>query len=984
MHLLASAVRKWRGGPAAMSVGLAVVAVLLSGLGALHPQAAPALSRSTLTSQVAASAAGRVGAVPCLDLPISSALITPSSCWEVGPTTAVIAGVSPSSPTTGAVAVVAGQGQSLQLVPGSGPLAIVAADAVAACTEGGGQYRLLNLADGRVGSGTSASCAALTAPASGGPGPASLPSSQQGALTSGPTSSPASSSPLSSTANSTTASTSGVPPTVAPSYYEYASYVSSCGPGATTSCPLYVQGQQTYSPSPPGLVVLDFGAPCYVPTAPTVYGTQMFNGGSCVADSQIQELVSEWISGYESDHGQGTPSITLGIGTSNSLTGADPGYALTSLQLQASGQAWYQQVVAPTAGSQLAAPVVPWGASDMEQSSDQNWYGGSATVDWVQGFGSASPSRYTCSQAQAGFLVDYGDDVLGGSGSTSQWPPATQWTVSQVYQVAWGIPVGCALPEIYVPQMATEWAALSSWGSQNAPSSGAIAFTGAMTTTESGYDTPTQGWTQLAQATGQSPATLTNIGWSLQGQPPEVTAVSPYEGPTTGGTQVTISGANLLGAQQVVFGSTPATSFTVVSAGEITATAPAGAAGFVDVVVETALGASSPQGTDGFVYLTPSAYHPLQPARIEDTRSGSGLPGSGAAPGTGGLLDVQAAGVGGVPATGATAVLINLTVTGPTAAGYVVGYPAGVATPLASTVDFTAGVTRANLAVVTLGRGGQFSVYNSAGTTQVVVDVEGWYGPASSGGDLFNPVPPQRVADTRAGSGQPYAGQGLGPGQSLTVQVAGMGGIPATGAQAVVMNLTATDATAASFLTVYPSGSAQPSTSDLNFTAGQTVANQVVVPLGANGSITVYNSQGAVDFIVDVAGWYGSSGLAFHPLGPARAVDTRSGSGTAYAGQTMQPGQSLTVQLAGLAGLPATGVLALAVNTTVTDTQAAGYLEVGPGGQPVPDTSEVNWVAGQTTENLVIVGVGNSASLILYNGSSGTTDVILDVYGWYG
>ena len=957
-----------RPGARAALLPLALLAAAL-----LAPAGAPSAARqhpsppamTSLTSQSAPGVAA--GPVPCLDLPMSSALITPGSCWQVGPTTMVIAGSSPSSPGSGAVAVVSGQAQSLQVVPQSGPVSVVAADGLAACTVAGGRYRLLDLTDGRLGAAAATSCRQLPAP-SGAAGSLSGPAPATGS---------APGAPVSLTSYST--SSAAVPPSASPSYYEYYSYLASCGSGATTGCPIYVQGQDTYPPSPAGLEILDFGAPCYVVNAQNVYGTQMFGGGVCVPDSQIAALVGKWISGYESDHGPGTPTLTLGVGTSNSLTGVDPGYTLTDAQMQVTGQDWYLQVVGAINTSQLAAPVTMWGASDMEQSSSGNWYGGTPTVAWVQGFAAASSARYTCSLSQTGFLADYGDDVLGGTGS------ADGWTVSQVYQVAWGIPVACAVPEIYYSGIASEWESLSQWGAQNEPSTGAIIFTGVMTESGGGY-TPTEGWDQLEQATGQSPPipTLTNIGTSLQGQPPQVSLVTPSQGPASGGTSVTITGSNFLGAQQVFFGGNPAASFTVVSAGEVTATAPAGAPGFVDVSVETALGASSAQGTDGFVYLDPAAYHPLQPARIEDTRPGSGLPGSGAAPGPGGVLDVQAAGAGGVPQTGATAVLVNLTVVGPTAPGYVVAYPAGVATPLASTVDFQAGDTKANLAVVTLGRGGQFSVYNSAGTTQVVVDVEGWYGPTGSGGDLFNPVPPQRIADTRPGSGHPYAGQTLGPGGALTVQVAGAGGIPATGVDAVVMNVTATDATSSSFLTLYPAGAARPLASNLNFTAGQTVANQVVMPLGAGGAVTVYNAQGSVDVIVDVAGWYGSGGLAFHPLGPARAMDTRPGSGEPYAGQTLQPGQSLTVQLAGLAGLPTSGISALAVNVTVTDTAAAGDLQVGPGGQPLPDTSEVNWAPGQTTENLVIVEAGSSGSLTFYDGSSGTADLVVDVYGWYG
>jgi hypothetical protein len=397
------------------------------------------------------------------------------------------------------------------------------------------------------------------------------------------------------------------------------------------------------------------------------------------------------------------------------------------------------------------------------------------------------------------------------------------------------------------------------------------------------------------------------------------------------------------------------------------------------------LGASPAQGLDGFIYSADASYIPLVPARIEDTRPGSGLPGSGQAPGPGGTITVQVAGQGGVPASGAQAVLVHLTVTDPTSAGYVTAYPAGVPVPLASTIDFQAGVTKANLALVTLGRGGAISLFNAYGTTQLVVDVEGWYSSSSSSqGGLLNSVYPQRIVDTRPKSGHPYAGQALGPGQSLTVQVAGVGGIPSSGALAVVMNLTETDATQPSFLTVYPAGSAQPEASNINFLAGQTSANQVVMELGTGGQVTIYNHSGTVDVILDVAGWYGATGSPLQTVVPARAVDTRPGSGLPYEGQTLGPDQQLTVDLAGLAGVPASGATAVAINVTVTNTTAAGALMVGPGGQPLPDTSEVNWSKGQTVENLVILASGTDTSITFYNRSLGSADLVVDVYGWYG
>ena len=909
-------------------------------------------------------------AVPCLDLPISSAVIAPASCWQTGPTSSIVAGSRPGSPSTGEAAVIDGQALSVSEAPGSGPLQVARTGTGTACLrQADGRLRSLSLATGRLG-GAGSGCQPTSA-----------------VSTPGVTSNPLTAAPQQVSG--------GLPPAVTPSYYEYYGYMTAggtstaapyCEGGKLADCALYQQGAATYTPSPQNILVLDFGAPCYIPGTST-YGAQLFGTMSCIPDSQLLTLVHDWVSGYESDHGPGTPGLTLAIGTSNSLTGADPPtYQLTNSQMQASGQAWYQQLVSQVSTSGLAAPITAWGASDMEQSISGNWYGGGATVAWVQGYSSASPAQYSCSLAQPGFLADYGDDVLGGSGS------ADGWTVSQVYQVAWGIPVACALPEIYYTGMAPEWEALSQWGVQNA-TTGAIQFTGVMTEVYSGSYTPSQGWQQLESATSQSPpiAGLTEIGTSLQGQPPQVTSVQPSSGSVAGGAEVTITGANLLGATQVYFGQNPASSFQIVSATSIIATSPPGSPGFVDLQVETSLGTSSAGGSDGFVYTAAGAYHPLTPARIADTRAGSGLPYSGEALGPGGILDVQVAGTGGVPASGAAGVLINLTVTNTTAESYVTAYPAGVAIPATSSIDFQAQDTKANLVEVALGRSGQISIYNQGGTTQLVVDVEGWYDASqpSSGAGLYNPLTPSRIADTRPGSGEPYQGSTLGAGQSLTIQVAGRGGVPISGAEAVVMNVTATDATQASYLTVYPAGESQPLASNLNFFTGETLANQVVAPLGASGAVTIYNGVGQVNVVVDVVGWFAdgssgaSSGSALFPMSPQRAVDTRPGSGYAYSGDELQPGQTLTVQLSGLAGLPVQGMTGAILNVTVTDAGAPGYLTVWPASSSPPLSSELNWAAGQTTENLALVAVSSQGTLNFYNGSAAPVQLVVDADGWF-
>ena len=128
----------------------------------------------------------------------------------------------------------------------------------------------------------------------------------------------------------------------------------------------------------------------------------------------------------------------------------------------------------------------------------------------------------------------------------------------------------------------------------------------------------------------------------------------------------------------------------------------------------------------------------------------------------------------------------------------------------------------------------------------------------------------------------------IGPGGSPNLKVAGKGGVPSTLDQvsAVVLNVTVTDTSAFSCLTVFPTGfPPQPMVSNLNWASTQTVANLAVVALGSDGSVTIVNDHGQANVIFDVAGWVGSNlnsagpeGM-FHALTPSRLLDTRTGAG---------------------------------------------------------------------------------------------------------
>ncbi len=343
---------------------------------------------------------------------------------------------------------------------------------------------------------------------------------------------------------------------------------------------------------------------------------------------------------------------------------------------------------------------------------------------------------------------------------------------------------------------------------------------------------------------------------------------------------------------------------------------------------------------------------------------------------------------GSVPAD-ATAVALNVTVTDTNlAASFLTVYPAGGPLPLASNLNWTPGQTTANLVVVPVGLNGQVSIYDAAGSTDLVVDLEGYFSPpipGSTSGE-YSPLTPARITDTRPGSGQANAGRTLGPGGTLNIQVTGVGGVPVSGVAAAVLEVTATNTTASSFLTVYPAGNGPPTASNLNWTAGQTVANCVIVPVGSGGQITVYNGSGQADIAVDVSGYFSAAAAApsqpslFVPIAPTRVLDTRAGSGQPGAGGTLGPGGSLSQQLAGSNGLgsEATAVVA---NVTATNTTANSYLSLYPG-PARPLASTLNWTAGQTVANLGLPTLSPSGQLSAYN-AFGQVDLVMDVSGWF-
>ena len=383
-------------------------------------------------------------------------------------------------------------------------------------------------------------------------------------------------------------------------------------------------------------------------------------------------------------------------------------------------------------------------------------------------------------------------------------------------------------------------------------------------------------------------------------------------------------------------------------------------------------GAAAGRVSLALTWLPSGGYHPISPARVLDTRV------SGGAIGQGETLPLGMLSTAGIPPAGVSAVAANVTVTGGTAASFLTVSPLGVSRPTASTLNWLPNQTRSNLTQTALGIYGAVSFFNAAGSVDLVVDVVGWYddgGVQRAGGSEFHALSPSRILDTRSAVGSVDAPLGAGETRSLTV--AGHGGVPVSGATAAVINVTVTDSTAPSFLTVWPSGEVRPEASSLNWPEAATLPNLVIAALSADGKVDLFNLTGNVEVVADVVGWYGADpGDSFVAQAPVRVLDTRDSNAPIGQGET----RSLTI--GGVAGVPAWAT-AVVFNLTATRSDAPTFITASPAGVVRPLASNLNVFTGETAPNLVVVPIGAAGAVSLFN-NTGSVHVIVDVVGWFG
>jgi len=393
----------------------------------------------------------------------------------------------------------------------------------------------------------------------------------------------------------------------------------------------------------------------------------------------------------------------------------------------------------------------------------------------------------------------------------------------------------------------------------------------------------------------------------------------------------------------------------------------------------TTIGGSANLGTlfnfsMGFV-VSPVQFVPVTPCRLVDTRQ-TGTPIQG---GTWQSFTVPQLGSCNIPAT-AAAYSLNVTVVPRGVLSYVTIWPAGKTLPLVSTMNSFDGRVKANAAIVPAGSAGAVSVFASD-TTDLVLDINGYFTGPGSQTLAFYPLAPCRVIDTRNDNGD-LGGPSLGGGQTRNFPVTESSCLQGiSNAQAYSFNFTAVPTRQnpnqpLGYLTVWPQGGSQPTVSTLNNPTATVVANAAIVPAGTAGGISVFASNNT-DFLVDINGYFaapGTGGLSFYPVAPCRVLDTRYvGSGNPISG--LYP-----VSVATSVCAPPSSAQAYVLNATVVPPGALGYLTLWPDGQNQPTVSTLNALDGLVTSNMAIVPTTNG-SIDAY--ASNLTQLVLDISSYF-
>lgn len=292
-----------------------------------------------------------------------------------------------------------------------------------------------------------------------------------------------------------------------------------------------------------------------------------------------------------------------------------------------------------------------------------------------------------------------------------------------------------------------------------------------------------------------------------------------------------------------------------------------------------------------------------------------------------------------------------------------------------------------NLAVfVGTDPNGEWSLYVVDDATDNTGTIRSWGVTVwTDGPDLYNPVTPARVFDTRAEQPQGTVDVPkvkVEAGETLAVKVTGTAGVPDEGVGAISMNLTVNQPEADGYVTAFPCTGEQPETSSVNFRRGVTVANPVVIPVSDDGEVCFFAARTA-HLIGDVNGWFADSNL-LRTVPPIRAVDTRAeqpqGAIVVEKGK-LGADEVLELSFDGVGGIEPGWAQAVSVNLTVQHPEGDGFATLYPCEDTVPPTSSINFRAGQTVANAAVVPLSDDGKLCVY--TARTTSIIIDLTAWF-
>ncbi len=371
---------------------------------------------------------------------------------------------------------------------------------------------------------------------------------------------------------------------------------------------------------------------------------------------------------------------------------------------------------------------------------------------------------------------------------------------------------------------------------------------------------------------------------------------------------------------------------------------------------------------------------PVTPCRVADTRFGSApFGGPSMAGGEARSFPIHQS-TCGIPAS-AQAYSLSVTAVPKGRLGYLSLFPSGQAQPLVSTLNSWDGEVVANAAIVPAGFDGAISVYVND-PADVILDINGYFLDDSGGStNSFYSATPCRVADTRGPDGY-LGGPALAGGETRNYAM-WQSSCHLPYGPAYALNVTVVPKGYLGFLTLWPMGDPQPSTSTLNSWTGKVVANAAIAPVALNGSVSVYASN-PTDLILDASGWFGppwgQGALNFHPVTPCRVADTRNADGT-FGGPKMAAATIRSLPIPSSAcGIPATAA-AYSLNVTVVPDGILSYLTTWPTGSPQPLVSTLNSFDGTVVANAAIVPAGTDGAISVY--VTHPTHVILDINGYF-